>query len=155
MNNISIESNFPDLVNEGYEITSPATTEYNCIAWAAGEDQMWWWPDVMNIEYWPENVQRIESLENFINAYGTLGYLVCNTEKYEEGFEKVAIFTKNGEPTHAARQLPGGEWTSKLGDLEDISHSLKGVEGNWYGEVTVIMKRHINKHSSNTSKNKR
>ena len=45
----SIEAAFPALVGTGYFVTSPATPEYNCIAWAAGETDRWWWPDPMGV----------------------------------------------------------------------------------------------------------
>ena len=54
---------------------------------------------------------------------------------------------KEGVPSHAARQLPSGHWTSKLGKAEDIRHStLEAVEsdpnlGLGYGKVAVILKR--------------
>lgn len=44
--------------------------------------------------------------------------------------------------THAARQLPNGLWTSKLGQLEDITHATPQViAGSDYGEVMQFMKR--------------
>jgi hypothetical protein len=44
--------------------------------------------------------------------------------------------------THAARQLPGGKWTSKLGKAEDIEHDITdAVAGGVHGEVVVIMRR--------------
>jgi hypothetical protein len=46
-----------------------------------------------------------------------------------------------GSPTHAARQLDNGRWTSKLGELEDIEHSLRDLEGAAYGTVVQVMKR--------------
>ena len=46
--------------------------------------------------------------------------------------------------THAARQLPGGKWTSKLGKAEDIEHDTADVvAGGIYGEVVELMKRPI------------
>ena len=35
---------FPNLLIEGYDRTSPETSIYNCIAWAMGEDFVWWEP---------------------------------------------------------------------------------------------------------------
>ncbi|HEY7428267.1 MAG TPA: hypothetical protein VH682_28795 [Gemmataceae bacterium] len=35
---------FPRLNGTAYRITSPASDVYNCIAWAAGETNRWWWP---------------------------------------------------------------------------------------------------------------
>jgi hypothetical protein len=67
---------------------------------------------------------------------------VCGQADLEPGFEKIAPFADaDGLPTHAARQLPGGRWTSKLGELEDIEHDLNDVAGTAYGTVVQIMKR--------------
>jgi hypothetical protein len=98
-----------------WRMTSPESVDYNCIAWAAGEDDRFWWPDLLGIGYWPPGAVRRETLDAFVEAYGTLGYAVCADGILEEGFEKVALFTRAGKPTHAARQLRSGAWTSKLG----------------------------------------
>ena len=42
---MSLESSFPNLKADGYQVTSPQSLEYNCIAWAAGDNTQWWWPD--------------------------------------------------------------------------------------------------------------
>jgi len=43
---------------------------------------------------------------------------------------------------HVAAQLPGGRWTSKLGDWEDIEHvSLDVLRGPIYGTHYILMKR--------------
>lgn len=136
-----IEGLFPQLLISGYDITSPSTREYNCIAWAAGNDEAWWWPDPDG--YWPAGIPKDEDLATFIRAYETLGYVVCKNAGYEDGFEKIAIYVdSDGTPTHAARQLGNGRWTSKLGKLEDIEHgTLEGLHGQTYGTVAVFMKR--------------
>jgi hypothetical protein len=61
----------------------------------------------------------------------------------ELGFEKLAIFAdENSEPTHVARQLPSGAWSSKLGAGEDIEHSsLTALEGSVYGRVVQFLRR--------------
>jgi len=56
-------------------------------------------------------------------------------------FEKVAIYALDGEPTHAARQLSDGTWTSKLGKDIDITHTLRALEGSTYGQVAAYLKR--------------
>jgi hypothetical protein len=48
-----LENFFPRISIEGYHVTSPETPKYNCIAWAAGKDDKWWWPDKNNQYYWP------------------------------------------------------------------------------------------------------
>ncbi len=70
-----------------------------------------------------------------------LGYEECEDGSHEPGFEKIALYAKDAEPTHAARQLPDGRWTSKLGKLEDIAHSLEGLAECLYGEIVLFMKR--------------
>ncbi len=49
----------------------------------------------------------------------------------------------DGELTRAARQLPNGKWTSKLGRWQDIEHELDGLVGEMYGTVKQILKRAI------------
>ena len=61
----------------------------------------------------------------------------------EPEVEKVALYARAGEPTHAARQLSSGRWTSKLGPEEDLEHSLEGLAGPAYGVVVQILKRPI------------
>lgn len=146
----TIEDLFPHLQATGYEITSPPSTEYNCIAWAAHEDDRWWWPDPAGIGYWPDNSRREENVGVFVQLFNTLGYAPCDIPELEPGFEKMAIFVNpNGVPTHVARQLSNGRWTSKLGKAEDIEHSLEGLEGTAYGSVAQILRRPI--HQSQTS----
>lgn len=145
MSERDIEGWFPDLRCSGYSITSPATAEYNCIAWAAGDTERWWWPDPLYLRYWPYDIPRTETVKAFIRVYETLGYTICEDAGYESGFEKIAIYVgSNGKPTHAARQLSSGYWTSKLGKLEDIDHpTLESLVGPEYGFVAVILKRPI------------
>lgn len=139
-NRLLVEAHFPNLKNTNYKVTSPNTPIYNCIAWAAGESHRWWWP---LLGYWPKKVPRQLTLEAFVEAYSTLGYIPCDNENLEQGFEKVAIYLNdNGEPTHAARQLSDGNWSSKLGRSHDISHPLHAIEGEAYGKVATILKRH-------------
>lgn len=138
-----IETFFPNLSQYYYSITSPATTEYNCIAWAACDITAWWWPDQFQMYFWPPNVPREETIAAFIKAYESQNYILCDSPDYEEGWDRIALYVDaNGKPTHAARQLNNGSWTSKLGKLEDIEHStLDGLVGLQYGSVTVIMRR--------------
>jgi hypothetical protein len=131
---------FPGLRDTGHSITSPATPAYNCIAWAAGDDRRFWWPQ--DLAYWPQGAPRELTLEAFVRAYRTVGYDLCEDGTLEAGYEKIAIYAKDSEPTHAARQLPTGEWTSKLGREVDISHAtLSGLQGDAYGTVVRFMRR--------------
>ena len=116
--------------------------DYNCIAWAADDQTRWWWPQPPHAAYWPPGVPRALHITSFVSLFRTLGYEICAGEELEAGYEKVAIFADaTGEPKHAARQLPKGGWTSKLGAHEDIRHTLRGLTGAAYGEVVQFMRR--------------
>jgi hypothetical protein len=139
---------FPQLNILNHVETSPATTRYNCVAWAAGNDTRWWWPDAHNTGYWPPKVPREETIEAFIRAYGTLGYVECNDATLEPGYEKIAIYATHSmgvhSPTHAAKQLPDGRWTSKLGVCEDITHTaVDCLVGPRYGAPICYLKRKV------------
>ena len=136
-----LAQHFPGLTGSADFVTSPATPKYNCIAWAAGDDSRWWWPDVMDVGYWPELIAREESLEAFIALFASLGFTETEETGLEPGVEKVALFGIGTKPTHAARQLPTGAWTSKLGPWEDVEHSLEALEGIVYGQVVRLFRR--------------
>jgi len=116
---------FPLLTH--YVETSPATGDYNCIAWACGDNTRWWRPD--NSVYWPANIRCDETIDAFDDLFTSGGAFEVFTEDLEFGIVKIALFAKNGKPTHAARQLTNGMWTSKLGTAVDIAHSLRELEG--------------------------
>ncbi len=115
---------FPRLTTAAFRVTSPRDPLYNCVAWAAGITNDWWWPHADPEEaFWPEGGQRVRTLESFQAAFAPLGYVMCAGEELETGFEKVAVFANASRlPMHAARKLPTGWWTSKLGEGEDIEH---------------------------------
>ena len=136
-----IRESFPNL--NDFTITSPQEVLYNCIAWAADENNRWWWPDYDY--YWPSGVPTESSLSAFVAAFRTLGYETCDSGSQEEGFQKIVIYQGNGnEVRHAARQLPNGRWTSKLGESFDIEHALpEELEGVQYGAVIQFMRREV------------
>ncbi len=137
-------ADFPKLQEADREITSESTHEYNCIAWAAGDTDRWWWPDEMGTAYWPPGAPRQRTMLAFALAYGTLGYVPCDDGGLEVGCEKIVLYQDADGPTHAARQLPDGRWTSKLGNFEDIAHRTpECLEGPCYGRVFQYLKRQI------------
>jgi hypothetical protein len=121
-----------------FDITSCETEEYNCIAWAAYDTERWWWPAG---GFWPAGAPEEEKTDAFERAYETVGFVKCEDSQLEAGFEKVAIYELKGVPTHAARQLASGRWTSKLGALEDVEHPLDGLVVDDYGAPVRFMKR--------------
>src|SRR5438445_10482838 len=126
-----LEFIFPNLNNDSYRITSSKTPGYNCVAWAADNNSRWWWPIAPPFAYWPTGDPREETLENFTDAFRELGYQPCDNDLLEAKYEKITIYVdSSGTPTHVAKQLRSGKWTSKLGSLEDIEHdTLEQLEG--------------------------
>ena len=162
-----LEQTFPKLSAAGYDPTSAATGSYpvprayNCISWAASDPRncLWWWPSA----YWPPWVRHPEAtVACFIKTFRWLGYGVCSDSRREFAYEKVALYgihnslqfvglpkadeLHNWKPTHMARQLPDGTWSSKIGGYEDITHfTLDALETyghpRSYGCAVIFMKR--------------
>jgi hypothetical protein len=106
--------------------------------------EQWWWPGEPPFSFWPVGVKREETIASVIEAFATLGYeSTSSSGNHEPDFDKVVIFaSREGIPTHMARQLPDGSWTSKLGQLEDIAHAdVTGVGGSDYGEAVAFLRR--------------
>lgn len=132
---------FPRLTATNHRAKSPATIDYNCIAWAAEDTQNWWQPGVFWLPPdWPANDCGLGALEN---VFRSLGCEDCGLDATTEpGVRKIALYGSGFVYTHAARQLPSGAWTSKLGKDRDIEHDTPDdVAGGVYGEVMQIMRR--------------
>ena len=168
-----LERGFPLLAAAGYKKTSEATGRpgtpgtYNCIAWAAEETwHGFWWPEPGG--YWPFWIRKPNpTVECFVTTFRSLGYVMCDNSKVERFYDKVALYaiheSKNPqslprsprdfakwEPTHMARQLANGSWTSKCGKDEDIEHrtcwglnsyGIRNGAINEYGCAVLYMKR--------------
>lgn len=136
------EDEFPNLNDIGYRVTSDESTLYNCVAYAADDMTRKW--DYFPPHYWPGKISgdAIEALES---VFISIGYARCDNGDLEDGFQKVALYVnEDGEWEHAAKQLENGEWTSKLGNWEDIRHRTPHVfGGSDYGNVMYYMKRKI------------
>jgi len=142
---------FPLLASDkDFKITSPETPDYNCIAWAYYFKDRWMWPGGQEEKtfdgfwYWPDDISDDVDVTNFIEAFKLKGFSLCTDYLHEDGFQKIALYTKVGTTccTHASRELTNGCWTSKLGAENDIQHGTPyTIEGDFYGEVYCIMKR--------------
>jgi hypothetical protein len=141
-NNISL-AEFPNSLKEPFLHTSNETINYNCIAWSVRDDSKWWWPD--NYSYWPSHISKENNVKSFVELYESYGYCQCSDGLYEPGVEKIVLFAdKDGKPTHAARQLENGNWTSKLGEYIDVEHSLESLSGGSYGNPIAFFRKSIN-----------
>jgi hypothetical protein len=133
---------FPRLTPTNHRITSSASPDYNCVAWSADDTEHWWQPGA----FWPVETLPDEcGLAVLEQAFASLGYEPCGLDSgLESGFGKVALYASGLFYTHAARQLPNGRWTSKLGSAEDIEHETpEDVAGGVYGDLMRIMKRAV------------
>ncbi len=143
MSKEEIEAAFPTLRSGSYRVTSLETPRYNCVAWAAGDDSRWWQP--LPDEpwcYWLDGVPRDFTSESYVRLFEAQGFEVSETADPENGLEKIAIYTVDGEFSHVTRQLEAGQWSSKLGEWEDIEHgTLSDLEGVYYGFVSYILSR--------------
>lgn len=133
-----LEDMFPDLYGSGYRITSQVSLEYKCVAWALRIINQWWSHDGV----WLDSVPRSLEASALTQLFEAFGYAVCDIPDREPGYDKVALYALDGEWQHAARQLENGQWTSKLGPFEDITHPApEDVAGEVFGEVHCIMRR--------------
>ena len=131
---------FPNLTPANHRVTSPADWLYNCIAWAVGETARWWEPT----DYWPDPAGRFGyDLADLIRVLEGVGFEACLDGLPEPGFQKIAVYADDASRyTHAARLLPTGAWTSKLGMSVDIEHDTPGdVAGGAYGELAGFLRR--------------
>jgi len=100
----------------------------------------WWWPS--EDSFWPSEAALEEFFEAFVVAFGTMGFEVCDNGEAESGFQKIVVYGRNNLPTHAARQLRNGRWTSKLGRWYDIEHDApEALSGAAYGDPILYLKR--------------
>ncbi|MEW6252254.1 MAG: hypothetical protein AB1716_16570 [Planctomycetota bacterium] len=128
---------FPNIHGK-YREKSQRDGKYNCIAWAANDTARWWSHSTGYV--WP--APRRADPEALVSVFESLGYSRCGSGALEPGVEKVALYAISRTWSHAARQLANGEWTSKLGEDEDIQHeTAECLEGPAYGTVYCFMKR--------------
>jgi hypothetical protein len=122
-----------------YRQTSDEDEYYNCIAWAANESAEWW--SHLPGYKWPAT--RSPLISALVDVFVGLGFEIQQTKNssYEVGIEKIALYEKRGMWTHAARQLPSGKWTSKLGADEDIEHDNPECLHTKYGNIYCIMRK--------------
>jgi len=142
----SVKSQFPNLLPSNHRVTSGATSDYNCFAWAVYYTDRWLEPDGP-FGFWPAEIPRRLTLNTLTAVYAQDGFERCDSGDHEPGFEKIAIYTdRRGLPRHAARQLDNGIWTSKLGEAEDIEHeTLEVLQGPEYGSPVRYLRRAIDR----------
>jgi len=144
-------------------ITSLPSPAYNCVAWALGFDDQFWWPvPWAGGGQWPVHLARRDDIATFVELFRHFGFFPCLSTRLAHGSELIALyglplnesFLVPNLPTlsqtdllgfqfrHVARQLPSGVWTSKLGLSFDMEHpDPVSLEGAAYGRVVLYMAR--------------
>lgn len=93
--------------------------------------------------YWPIDCVGLDTLEAFERLFQHFELEEIVSPEFEDGRIKLALYTMKHVPTHMARQLQDGTWTSKLGGLIDLRHELDELEGPVYGTVAKILQHPI------------
>jgi hypothetical protein len=133
---------FPEAPQGSLEQRSPKDPLHNCIAFALGDTQRWWWPSTRGKPaFWPRGIRREASIAAFAALFASFGYERCNSTNVEAGYTKIALYARGVKPTHAAKQLPNGNWASKMGSFEDIEHTLDALRGKSYGRVVRLFRK--------------
>jgi hypothetical protein len=139
---IDLRNKFPRIADIHSKKTSDRDDYYNCIAWAFKDNQRNWWPNHKQ-SYWPVNASNLTTMEAFEAWFTEDGWEETSEYELEVGYEKIALYALNGVPTHAARLLDNGTWTSKLGRYIDISHEATELEGPKYGQLHKVYRKPI------------
>lgn len=124
-----------------FVLTSPASYQYNCIAYAMGMQDRWidnadlpwhWWPPVS--KGWSES--------DLVEVFRYFGFEECGMNDTPDAqYDKVALYHNAGCWTHAARIVDEGIYHSKFGASYDGTHSGGDVLQAQYGEPYLIMRR--------------
>lgn len=137
----------PSLGNDkSFELTSDITPLYNCIGFAMGMNDVcvalgnpagiaWnWWPPTAHFDLNPRSL--VEAFEYF-------GFIECDNGVVEDDYDKVALYEKNGQWTHAAIIETDDLYHSKMGIMWDIVHRGGDLFHNdAYGDIFTYVKRH-------------
>ncbi len=133
---------FPYL-GEQFEVLAPHTNRYNCIAWSVRVNYRW---------DWPAPNTRPATVRDFDAYYARYHFRPLPTGldyRVVPGMEKVVLYGhvrpgRRIEPTHAARQLSDGTWTSKLGQAPRIRHlTPEALNGTSYGQPVKVYYRMV------------
>ena len=135
-----VEADFPHLTGKEYGL-SDEDFNYNCLAFALGDESHWWEPPRQPGQYWPPGFPddvTIATVESIIRLHG---YTVEIDTTSTPQTDAIAIYGVGNDWTHFAR-FSDGRWCSKLGEGHDVSGvHLEDLEGAMYGKIAKILCR--------------
>lgn len=139
----------PSLAQDmSFDLTSNCTPFYNCIGFAMGMTDVCVAlgnPAGLNWCWWPPTAHHDENPQSLVEAFEYFGFVNCEQDGHvETGFDKVALYEKNGHWTHAAIIEDENLYHSKMGIWWDIVHRGGDLFHNeMYGDIFTFMKRPI------------
>jgi hypothetical protein len=96
-----IENWFPNIVGKNFKIIK-SKGDFNCVSFSLGIFDGWMWTST---ELWPyDRIPRNSGIEGFKKLYKLYGYEECYNPNYEAEYEKIAFYSKQGEPSHACKR---------------------------------------------------
>jgi hypothetical protein len=130
---------FP-LLSDYELIPNSEKDSYNCISHTIClYDKLSWPIDSPDVYWLVKNEKTKESFEQFYEYHA---FEKCYLDfSYDSNYTKVALYTKDGIPTHASIQIDDIWWESKIGQLGIIKHDLFEIEGESYGSVSQIYRK--------------
>lgn len=153
---------FPDLEFDGnFVVNSDPNFLYNCIGFAIGYEDIWVAPSQRSSIpwfWWPETVAFNDSPGSLIATFQYFGFEICTDDLPEDGYDKVALYSKDDHWKHAARIIGVNLYHSKLGESYDILHRRGDVLNrskkpeDSYGEPFTYMRRRIEDKTILTTK---
>ena len=115
--------------------------DFNCISHTIGIDDDICWPHIDGDYYWPVKKETTKECFDLFYEYHGFEKIKFLDFSYDPKYTKVALYTKNGIPTHACIQHNYIYWESKIGSAGIIRHDLFEIEGDSYGQLTQIYKK--------------
>jgi hypothetical protein len=148
-----VERDFPALAGTEYDL-SDEDFNYNCLAFALGDQSNWWEPPKGLGQYWPPGFSEDVTVPTVELIIKTHGFTVETEIRSTPGTDAIAIFAEGNEWTHFAK-FSNGSWSSKLGDGHDvIGVSPEHLEGPLYGKIIKVLCRPRLDASMNEQKEK-
>lgn len=122
-------------LGKSFDVLGPANRKYDSFAWGLNVLDAWVWPGT--------------SVEDFDRLAADLGYRRQKGLDYtlSKNMDKLVLYGKKRadstvEPSHLARQLADGSWSSKLGALPLIRHATpEDLSGSTCGVPIAVYTR--------------
>lgn len=147
----TVEFDFPNINQNNSNVIGHKTRNYNCIAFAFGDQTRWWWPD--GSHFWPKDCLDPDESESFEKLFRKVGAKITPIDRvdkiaHDPKYVTLAIYAdEDGAINHLAVLNEDNTWTSKLGANYLIEHEYDALTQGSYGDIVAIAKIPVDKHS--------